>query len=92
MNREEINVRYKELIHKADKIIKEFDIRDKNGKITDSGYSLIYKICERVRSRGKAPECIEIIGKDTWNRLTEIWKEMKFLTNEDKNLLKMVEK
>ena len=78
---------YSELLINSLGTIAQLDLRDKNGKIIEHGYSIVESILHMERQRKDISEQIEIIGEDKWNKLKEIWARMRQIELEDKNLI-----
>lgn len=78
---------YSELLLNSIRTISELDLRDKNGKIIEHGYSIVETILHMERQRKDISEQIEIIGEDKWLKLKVIWKRMREIESIDKDLI-----
>lgn len=78
---------YYNLIIENMESISSLDIRDKKGKIIEYGYTIIEKVLDMERKHKNIDEQIQIIGKSKWLSLKRLWKRMREIENEDKNLI-----
>ena len=82
-----IRSEYNELALEANQILEGLNIKDKHGKILEHGHAVIYKIRQKLKANDDLTESIEIVGKDKWLKLTDIWKSLRDLESEERNIL-----
>lgn len=83
-----IRSKYSKLASEAKEILESLTVKDKHGKILEQGHSLVYKVQEKARSGKDIHEAVEVIGKDKWLRLQEIWKTLQSLEAEEQKIIK----
>lgn len=87
IERDKLRREFTEILIEALQIISTLDIRDKQGKIVESGASIIDSVLTMERQRKDISEQIQIIGKDKWLKLKKIWNRMREIEAEDKFLI-----
>ena len=85
VNQEQVRAKYHDLAMEADQIIDELTVKDDHGKVVESGYNVVHSVCKR---HGLVDDevAIDIVGKERWRRLHEIWEELEQLGLQDKRL------
>lgn len=87
IERDELRREFTGILIEALRIISTLDIRDKQGKIVESGASIIDSVLTMERQKKDISEQIQIIGKDKWLKLKKIWNRMREIEVEDKFLI-----
>lgn len=85
--RDPLRKEFGRLLREAVTIMATLDVRDKNGHIIETGYSIIERILSMQRSRKNINEAVKIIGKSKWLKLKEIQDRMRIIEEQDKKLL-----
>lgn len=84
--RDKLREEYIELVNVSLTLIAELDVRDQNGKIIETGYSVVNTVLTMERMSKDITEQIDIIGKDKWLKLKKIWKRLREIEIVDKEL------
>ena len=85
--REKLRDEYATLLIEALQIIATLDIRNSKGIIIENGASIIDKVLILERKGKDISAEIEIIGKDKWLKLKQIWSRLRELEKQDKFLI-----
>lgn len=84
--KDKLREEYIELVNTSLALIAELDVRDQNGKIIETGYSVVNTVLTMERMSKDITEQVDIIGKDKWKKLKTIWNRMREIEQEDKRL------
>lgn len=84
--KDKLREEYIELVNTSLALIAELDVRDQNGKIIETGYSVVNTVLTMERMSKDITEQVDIIGKDKWLKLKKIWKRLREIEINDKEL------
>ena len=84
---DQLRKEYVSLIHESLSIIATLDIRDQNGRIIESGSSVIDKILLIERKGNDISKEAAIIGDSKWLRLKELWTRMREIETQNEDLI-----